>query len=513
MPRTIVPSGNAAWRRLEQGFDRAFGATANPLRLLGALLFLSFALLLVSGIWLYAVFEPSASGAYASVAQLTRAPWSVGAVMHSLHRYATDAFVVLTALHLLRELLYGRWRHFRRFSWLSGCVLLPFIAVSAIGGFWLNWDEIGLFSAVATAEWLDALPLLAQPLARNFLRGASVSDRLFSLFVFVHIGASLLLLLGAWLHLQRITRAMVFPPRSLALGTGVTLLLLALVAPVMPLSAADLGRVPPSLDLDWLVLFVHPLMYASSATMTWAAVIALLVLLCALPWMPSAARAPAAVVDAANCNGCRRCFADCPYGAVTMIPHPSAAPGRELAEVNAALCAGCGICAGACPSATPFRSVHTLVNGIDMPGLTVDGLRRRLREGLVGMAAARPIVVFTCMQGADSARLRAVDVLVLPLICTGQLAPAFVEYALRDGAAAVLVASCHEYGCEFRLGARWNDARLAGQREPHLRAGVPRARLGIVHAERGEEARLTSALGDLRGRLAYAASATEPHHD
>ncbi|MBK9360850.1 MAG: hydrogenase iron-sulfur subunit [Rubrivivax sp.] len=42
--------------------------------------------------------------------------------------------------------------------------------------------------------------------------------------------------------------------------------------------------------------------------------------------------------------------------------------------------------------------------------------------------------------------------LALPLICTGQLPPSFVEYALRDGAAGVLVASRREGGCAFRAG-------------------------------------------------------------
>ena len=39
---------------------------------------------------------------------------------------------------------------------------IGFVFVAAIGGFWLNWDQLGQFSAIATAEWLDALPLLGR---------------------------------------------------------------------------------------------------------------------------------------------------------------------------------------------------------------------------------------------------------------------------------------------------------------------------------------------------------------
>lgn len=498
------PSALAAWRALEQGFDRCFGARANPLRQLGTLGFLAFWLLALTGLWLYAVLDTSAGGAHASIDRLSQAPWSPGGLVRSLHRYAADAMVVFTALHVVCELLHGRWKHVWRFAWLTGLALLPLLAASAIGGFWLHWDRLGQFSAVATAEWLDAWPLLAQPLARNFLGGGAVGDRLFSLFVFVHLGVPLLLVFGLWFHIQRLTRAAVFPPRRLALGTLATLLALAVLVPVRGQGPADLAQVPPVLSVDWILLALHPLMYAVSPGATWALVTGGFVGLLALPWLPAgraAARAPVAVVDEAHCNGCRRCFADCPFAAITMVPHPHNRPGgpvRQLAQVDADLCAGCGICAGACPTSTPFRSAEALVTGIDMPQQPIGTLRRQLHQGLQASPAVAPIVVFGCAQGADATRCAAPDVLVLTLICSGQLPPSFVEYALRDGAAGVLVTGCRDGGCAFRLGARWTGERLRGAREPHLRAGLPVLRVRHVEADAGEEPRLAAAIRSMR---------------
>ncbi len=103
---------------------RCPAARSTRLRHLGALGFLCFWLLAASGIVLYAVLDTSVAGAYRSIAELSRQPWVLGGWLRSLHRYAADAFVVLMLAHLLREWLFGRYRGFRRFSWLTGVPLL-----------------------------------------------------------------------------------------------------------------------------------------------------------------------------------------------------------------------------------------------------------------------------------------------------------------------------------------------------------------------------------------------------
>ena len=233
------------------------------------------------------------------------------------------------------------------------------------------------------------------------------------------------------------------------------------------------------------------------------------VLLFALPFLPSRidAPAPAALVDPANCNGCQRCFADCPYAAITMLPHPNQRIGRALAVVDADLCVSCGICAGACPSSTPFRSAAQLVTGIDMPQSPLDALRRRLRDALEATSAPQPIVVFGCDHGAEVARVKGSDVCAFSLLCAGQLPPSFVEYALRDGAAGVVVAACREGGCEFRFGERWTAERLRGERAPHLRGSVDSHRIELVFAGLGDEALLAQAIDRLRSVMPLADAA------
>ena len=105
-------------------FNRAFGDRLNPYYHLGALAFFLFWIVGATGLHLYAFFDTSVAGAYASVESLTHAQWFAGGVMRSVHRYASDAMIVTMAIHLLRHFAFDRLRGFRAFSWLTGVVLL-----------------------------------------------------------------------------------------------------------------------------------------------------------------------------------------------------------------------------------------------------------------------------------------------------------------------------------------------------------------------------------------------------
>lgn len=291
-------AGLRVYQRVERTFDRSFGTELNPWRHLGALGFLFFWLLAISGFYLYAVIDTSVSGAYRSIEWLTNQQWYLGGVLRSLHRYAADAFILVTLLHLVREFLLGHYNGLRRHPWLTGVPLVWFAYISGIVGFWLNWDQLGQFSVVATAEWLDGLSLFATPLTRNFLTTAAVSDRLFSLFVFIHIGVPLLLIFGLWFHILRISHAEVFPPRALSFGAFLSLLALALAAPVVSQGPADLALLPGPLAIDWFYLVFHPLMYASSPAAVWMLITAATLFLFILPFLPRRTRSQPKIIAA-----------------------------------------------------------------------------------------------------------------------------------------------------------------------------------------------------------------------
>ena len=308
MPQTvpaygaIQAAGVGALRPIERAFDAVFQAAANPWRHLGALSFFFFWIATASGIYLYIFFDTSVEGAYRSVEELTDGQWYAGGVMRSLHRYASDALVVSVVLHLVKELLAGRFAGFRWFSWVSGVPLLWLLLASGIVGYWLVWDELAQFIALATAEWFDALPLFSEPLARNFLAPGSVDDRLFTLLMFLHIGLPLALLAGMFIHVQRVNYGDVAPGRVLGWGTFLALLALSLARPATSMDPANLALVTQAVALDWFYLAFYPLFYEWSPNAVWALAAAATAALLALPLAARRARPPGAPVDLANCN-------------------------------------------------------------------------------------------------------------------------------------------------------------------------------------------------------------------
>jgi len=268
-------------------FNRAFGDRLNPLYHLGAISFYLFWIVVATGLYLFAFFDTSVTGAYRSVEALTHGQWFAGGVLRSVHRYASDAIVVTMLIHMLRHFAFNRLRGFRWFSWVTGVALIWLVYVAGVNGYMLPWDQLAQFVISASFEWLDWLPSFGGALIRNFIYPTSVSDRFFSLLVFIHIGVPLVTLLLMWIHVQRVPKANTQPPRPIAISVLVTLLVLALVQPVVSQGgAARLDVAPSALQLDWFLLSLIPLFYAWPLGAVWALVAGATALLLALPWLP-----------------------------------------------------------------------------------------------------------------------------------------------------------------------------------------------------------------------------------
>ncbi len=71
------------------------------------------------------------------------------------------------------------------------------------------------------------------------------------------------------------------------------------------------------------------------------------------------------------------------------------------------------------------------------------------------------------------------DVGIVTMPCIGMLPLSFVDFVLSKKLAdGVFLTGCREGDCSFRLGIKWTEARLAGERDPRIRQRVNPERIG-----------------------------------
>jgi quinol-cytochrome oxidoreductase complex cytochrome b subunit/coenzyme F420-reducing hydrogenase delta subunit len=493
----------------EQILNKAFPTSWNPLYSLGALCFYMFWIVTVSGLYLFIFFQTSIDGAWQSMEYITNDQWYAGGIARSLHRYASDALVIFVTLHLFRELILKRFQGARAFSWISGVPLLWLLFASGIGGYWLVWDVRAQYVAITTAEFIDWINISTEPLAFGFAHPEILSDRFFSLLVFLHIGIPLSLLLGMFIHIKQVRESKSNPTAGLAIGSLLALLALSIVWPAESLEQADLNRSITTLSFDWFYLNFYPLINRWGAGPVWLMVSSVTAVLVLIPFVFEGKKEEVAVVDPDFCNGCSWCFADCPYEAIVMKEHDFKKDHRQ-AVVLEDKCVSCGICAGACPSATPFKTINLFHSGINLPDRKIRTLLEDTREKVLELTGEVKTVIFGCDHGTELGSFRDASTIVITLPCIGQLPPSYIDFLVRrEHIDNVLLTGCAEDNCFYRTGNDLMAQRINAQRTPKLKHEAVRQKTAMVWSGLSGESEIAAKLAELESESGASESIPE----
>lgn len=492
--------------------DRAVRALVpdrvNPLIQPGAVANVCLLIAIASGALLLFWYVPSVAEAHASLEVIRGL--SLGQVLRSIHRYSSDACMLFVLLHALQALARRQVAGPRKLAWVTGASLLGMLWMVGWLGYWLVWDQPAQQLALGTARALDVLPIISEPVSRPFLTDGTVSTQLFFVVFFTHMLLPLAMAVALWLHISRLSRPRFLTDRRMAWWIVGSLLVLSIVAPATSAAAAHMTVQPQTFSMDWWYLAPLFLTDRLGGGALWAVFLIGGLVAVGLPWLllrrgrSGARRAVVAAVEVASCNDCRRCVTDCPYAAIQMVPRTDGRRFAAQAEVDPSRCVGCGVCVGSCDSA-----------GIGLDWITSLDQRQRM-DAWLREDGDPPFIAFLCAESA--ARAFDVDAAtgrcpalpgyrVVAVPCAGWVHGLTVERALRRGAAGVLVVGCPPSVCNYREGSQFTGLRLAGHREPALRAEkVDSDRVRYVEIERGAggRARLVEEARSLRGALAPA---------
>lgn len=361
------------WTKLEGIINRFTQSDFNPFYHLGTLTIFMLLVLIGTGIYLTVIYRPGLDVAYATVEKID-SNW-FGSLMRSVHRYSSDAMILLIVLHLLKMLFSDRYWGQRWLAWTSGWIMLAGTWLTGTFGYWLIWDE--------RAQWMTEYMM-------NTLGGTSgltyvaadIESRTFSNFViilFLHVFLPLIGFLGIYIHGLRLSRARWWSPRWVSVQAIIGLVILSLIKPVQSAAPADLSRLVESTRMDAYYLGFLPLIDAWGNVIFWGLAILVGGSLFLLPWLASGRDLGPARITDPKCTGCNICYAECPFDAIRMVDRDDDSGYHKLAIINAKQCTGCGICVGACPT-----DAIDLVGGYNNEQVfnAVKGaLRREKKEG------------------------------------------------------------------------------------------------------------------------------------
>ena len=469
---------------VERPINRLVGNPAyNPLYHTDTIAVFLWLIVGATGIYLSLFVQFGFDGIYHAISKMESQ--LVAHVIRAIHRYASDAAIIFSVLHGARLFFMGRFRGPRWLAWVTGVVMVGLLVLDGITGYWLVWDQRAQLIITSFTNWLGRLFGTSANFVAD-IQMAWMNDTSWiwiGLLLLAHILLFVIVAVGYWLHVKRLSRPKFLPAQPWLIGLTVVVIVISAAAPLGMLPPANFEQLPGAVPLDPLYLFFVPLEVNGTANGLWLVALLAIAAVAVFPWLPLRRKpVPPVTIDKDRCTGCTKCALDCPYQAISMVPRTDGKIHKFVARENLELCAACGVCVGSCD-----------VQAISIGPLSRSALwtivDRRIAAARERVPAGRVTIAFTCERHADqgarpylnpigsAAPTEALEVITLP--CVASAPPDLVSHALDLGASEARVIGCPPGDCARREGNVWTEGRLTRTRMPRLRRNYASAPIGL----------------------------------
>ncbi len=195
----------------------------HPTFLLGEMALFSFITLVVTGLFLGFLYEPSTKmvslfgamvpSAYASVVKIDILP--VGMIIRRVHHWSAMLMIAAVLTHLMRIYFTSAYRKPREINWLVGLGLLGMAMVAAFTGYLLPYSQFSVTATSIAYYVAKSMPWVGDWVSRLLFAGEFPSEGTVPRFFFMHVMLIPAVLIGLIsLHLLIIVKQKHTEPRS-----------------------------------------------------------------------------------------------------------------------------------------------------------------------------------------------------------------------------------------------------------------------------------------------------------
>lgn len=159
----------------------------NFLWAMGMVLAITFALLLVSGIFLLMYYQPNVETAFDSVNYTIMQEVGFGWLWRHVHAVAASVVFLIIYIHMLTGIYYGSYKKGREMIWISGMLLFVTFSAEAFSGYMLPWGQMSYWAGMVITNLFSAGPLelngLVEWIRGDYVPGQAFLNRFFMLHV------------------------------------------------------------------------------------------------------------------------------------------------------------------------------------------------------------------------------------------------------------------------------------------------------------------------------------------